>query len=133
MIERIEHNRQAVAIIIHKGFEGAGVNFFTPEDNPLQLGVLTHKGGARIKPHRHKRLGIIIESVQEVLHVVEGKIQIDLYDDDDKSFSSHLLEAGDTILLISGAHGLKVLEDAKMIEVKQGPYRGVDKDKELLG
>ncbi|MCI8705025.1 MAG: hypothetical protein HFE60_12315, partial [Anaerotignum sp.] len=32
------------------------------------------------------------------------------------------LEAGDAILLASGGHGFKVLEEVEMIEVKQGPY-----------
>jgi hypothetical protein len=39
-----------------------------------------------------------------------------------------VLEAGDTILLISGGHGFEVLEELDMIEVKQGPYAG-DSDK----
>ena len=39
-----------------------------------------------------------------------------------------LLNKGDIILLIKGGHGFSVIEDVKMIEVKQGPYAG-DKDK----
>ena len=34
------------------------------------------------------------------------------------------METGDTILLTSGGHGFKVLEEVEMIEVKQGPYSG---------
>ena len=32
------------------------------------------------------------------------------------------------VLLITGAHGFKVLEKLEMIEIKQGPFAG-DKDK----
>ena len=32
-------------------------------------------------------------------------------------------------MLMAGGHGFRVLEDCKMIEVKQGPYAGVDFDK----
>jgi hypothetical protein len=35
-------------------------------------------------------------------------------------------------MLLSGGHGFNVLEDSKIIEVKQGPYRGVEEDKERI-
>ncbi len=41
---------------------------------------------------------------------------------------SSLLYQGDVILLAYGGHGFEILEDAEMIEVKQGPYAG-DMDK----
>ena len=31
---------------------------------------------------------------------------------------------GDIILLASGGHGFKMIEDSEIIEVKQGPYAG---------
>jgi hypothetical protein len=37
--------------------------------------------------------------------------------------------AGDIVLLASGGHGFEVLEDTKIVEVKQGPYDGKSKDK----
>jgi len=42
-----------------------------------------------------------------------------------------ILKAGDSILLARGGHKVTVLEDAKIIEVKQGPYAGFD-DKEFF-
>ena len=39
---------------------------------------------------------------------------------------------GDTIILLAGGHGFNILEDTKMIEVKQGPYLSQAEDKVLL-
>ena len=39
---------------------------------------------------------------------------------------------GDAILLCSGGHGLKILEDIEMIEVNQGPYSGKEKAKDEM-
>ena len=39
-----------------------------------------------------------------------------------------MLEQGDVILLAFGGHGFKIIDDAEIIEVKQGPYAG-EKDK----
>jgi hypothetical protein len=53
---------------------------------------------------------------------------VDFYDDQRRYLESHVLVAGDVILLATGGHGFEVLEDLQMIEVKQGPYAG-DADK----
>ena len=65
---------------------------------------------------------------QEVLFIKKGKLRIDFYDEERKYLESRILKAGDSILLASGGHGLEVLEEVEMIEVKQGPYIG-EKDK----
>ena len=42
------------------------------------------------------------------------------------------LSAGDSLLLTGGGHGFTVLEACQLIEVKQGPYLGMD-DKVKFG
>ena len=129
MPERIEFNGKLFALILRKEFEEDGANFFTSKESPLQLGVLGHKQGAEIKPHIHKNVPRTIERVQEVLHLAHGKVQVDFYDEEGKPLGSSTLNTGDTILLTDGGHGFKMLEDSKMIEVKQGPYLDQETDK----
>ena len=52
-----------------------------------------------------------------------------MYSQEKEYIESTILEAGDIVFLPYGGHGLKCLEDVSMIEVKQGPYLGVN-DKE---
>jgi hypothetical protein len=40
-----------------------------------------------------------------------------------------ILRQGDAILLVDGAHSVRVLEDMQCVSVKQGPFLGVEKDK----
>ena len=43
---------------------------------------------------------------------------------------SKILKKGDIILLINGAHGFKIMQNTRLIEVKQGPYNPkTDKEK----
>jgi hypothetical protein len=51
---------------------------------------------------------------------------VDLYSNEKSFICSKVLKAGDVILLCSGGHGFEVLEEIEMIEIKQGPYSGVD-------
>ncbi len=36
----------------------------------------------------------------------------------------NVMKGGDTVHLISGGHGFKMLSPCKCIEIKQGPYQG---------
>lgn len=129
-VERIEHDNKIFAIILRSETQINGVEFFTPKEFPLQMGVHLRKTGETIKPHIHKFSPKTISSFQEMLHIDYGKVEIDFYDNEKRKISSTILKTGDTVLLVEGGHGIKILEDTKIIEVKQGPYEGMEKDKE---
>mgnify|MGYP001028027997 CR=1 FL=1 len=131
-IERVEAEGQLIAIVLRRYLEKEGTYFVTPPENALQLGVLGHKRGTEIGAHVHINTAHTIESVQEVLHILYGRVQVDFYSLTGVRLESLTLNSGDTILLISGGHGFKILEDSKIIEVKQGPYHGVEGDKKCL-
>ena len=70
---------------------------------------------------------------QEVLFIKKGILRVDFYDEYEDYLESRNLLAGDVILLISGGHGFKVIEEVEMIEVKQGPYSGEQDKKRFIG
>lgn len=133
MVERIEWKGKVLATVLRRGYDEEGVNFITSQDNPLQLGVLKHQKGTRIKAHSHKNNPRVIRQIQEVLFVEYGKVEVEFFDDKEKRVAGRILNSGDSILLRSGGHGFNVLEDSKIIEIKQGPYYGAEKDKERFG
>jgi hypothetical protein len=132
MIERIEYHGKLFALVVRANYEPEGINFITSPDNPLQLAILMHKQDSQIKPHIHRNFPKTINEVQEVLHIEYGKIEAKFYESKGKKIGSTILNSGDTILLLSGGHGFDIIEDSKIIEVKQGPYQGVEEDKERL-
>ena len=89
---------------------------------------MSHKKNHKIIPHRHKKFQRNINGTQEVLLIQEGKLKANFFDEEDNEVCSTILEKGDLILLLGGAHGFDVLQDLRMIEVKNGPYAG-DQDK----
>lgn len=130
-IEKIMDEGEILAVIVRKDSSLQGVNFFTPQDFSQQLGLLVHEKGKKIKAHRHKRIKREISLTQEVLVILEGKVKIELYNDKLQKIKTVILTDRDTILLASGAHSIEILEFSRMIEIKQGPYAGVD-DKEFI-
>jgi len=127
-LEIIRENEEIFAIIIKRDFTTEGLRFFTPHNFSQQLAYMHHKKGKKIKPHTHNPVIREIRFTQEVLIIKKGRLKVDLYRDDRTFHSTHILEAGDVILLAGGGHGFEVIEDIEMIEVKQGPYSG-DLDK----
>lgn len=125
-VEEIRIEDKICAIILRKEFNEPGANFFTPAEFSQQLGMLIHGKGKKVERHRHKLIKREIFKTQEVLVLLEGKIKVNLYTDDALEVKTVNLNAGDTILLASGGHSVEILEPAKIVEVKQGPYSGLD-------
>jgi len=127
MIQSITDKGKLIALVINSTYNKLGVNFITPSDFSQQLAYIKHPEGHLIEAHRHNLINRKVFYTQEVLIIKKGKLQVDLYDEDNNYLESRVLESGDVILLASGGHGFKVLEELEMYEVKQGPYVGDDK------
>lgn len=124
MIEQVVDQDKLLALIIKDNYLKEGITFFTPENFSQQLAYINHSKGKVIQPHKHRLISRVVVYTQEVLFIKKGRLRVDFYDDNEKYLESRILSKGDTILLASGGHGFKVLEEIEMIEVKQGPYTG---------
>lgn len=128
MIEEIKIADTLLAIIIHHEYSKPGISFFTPGELSQQVAYMQHPKGHLIAPHVHNKVAREVHYTQEVLVLRKGKLRVDFYDADRNYLESRVLGAGDLILLATGGHGFKVLEEVEMFEIKQGPYAG-DGDK----
>ncbi len=106
--------------------------FFSPASSSLQFGLLAHEAGFVEAPHTHKAISRTIDDLQQMLVVQRGAIVVEFYAEDGAPFEEVQLMVGDAILLVHGAHGLRVLEDMQCLSVKQGPFLGAANDKILL-
>jgi cupin fold WbuC family metalloprotein len=131
-IERIFDGSKIIAIIVRANLPKSGMNFVSKDEDSLQLGVNHYKAGAIIKPHYHIHQDRRIKDTAEVLHIDYGECDLDLYDNKNIKLQSTTLSAGDTVIFLDGGHGLVVRADTRIVEVKQGPYNGPDKDKKLI-
>jgi hypothetical protein len=50
----------------------------------------------------------------------------DIYSDERELIASRELCEGDVILLVAGGHGFRMLQDTVLLEIKQGPYTGIE-------
>jgi hypothetical protein len=130
LIEQIQYEDKTLAIILRHEFQKDGIEFLTPSDFSQQLGYMKRKKGHVIKPHVHNVLNRSITHTKEVLFIKSGKVRVDFYSDDKIYFKSTELVKGDVILLAFGGHGIYMIEESEIIEVKQGPFsENMDKTK----
>ncbi len=123
MIEKVLYKNKLFALIVRRQFrKKSGINFFTSKEATQQFGFMKHKKNHIVKPHKHnKRLTKILRTT-EVILLLKGTLRVDFYNDKNKYLFSKIINEGDVIMLVHGGHGFKILKNAEMIEVKQGPY-----------
>ena len=139
-IENVVYKGKLLAVIIRaKALDelqasGKKMSFHTPDHFPLQVGLHARSKGDIVPAHFHNPFPELKNlAVQEFFYIKSGRIKIDLFDDqeNDAKVSEVLVGEGDTVVLNTG-HGLTFLENTKLIELKQGPYRGKEEEKRFV-
>ncbi len=132
-MREIKLNGETVAIF-HKAAEWKeGLDFLTPQQAYIQAGTWWYQAGKELRPHRHIKNERKIALTQEVIIILTGRIRIDLYNCEKNIFLQEELEKGDIAIFLNVAHGYQILEnDTRIVEVKNGPFISLDKDKELI-
>lgn len=63
--------------------------------------------------------------------MVSGSMRVNLYTLDKEFVTTFDIKQGDTLILLDSGHGYEILEnDTRVLEIKNGPFMGVDIDKE---
>lgn len=125
-IEHITWGDQPLCIIIRAGFRPERTTFVTPPEFKQQVGFVVYPAGGEIKRHVHRPLERHLVGTSEVLVVQQGRCLIDIYNDDRELVATRELCPGDVMLMVGGGHGFRMLEDTVLLEIKQGPYTGLD-------
>lgn len=110
--------------IICKNAHTDDVRFFTNEQDELQVGLMECHSGYKVRAHTHPRTRRSINGVSEFLYIESGKISVSVFDEQWLLLANEVLEAGDFLLCFRGGHSIEIIERARIIEVKQGPYLG---------
>jgi hypothetical protein len=126
MIEDISWNGKPLAYIIRAEMNPEKTAFLTPPEFNFQVGFVVYDAGGEIIRHVHRPLERHIVGTSEVLFVKKGRCEIDIYNDARELVVTRELCIGDALLMVGGGHGFRMREDTVFLEIKQGPYIGID-------
>jgi len=131
--EKIMDGDLILAIVIRNTDWEEGLNFVSSEEDYLQVGIWGYNKGKKLEPHIHLLAPREVLRTQEVVFVKDGRIKADIYTENEEFLKSVELRKGDAIILLNGGHGYEILEDnTRVLEVKNGPYVGTDRDRRRI-
>jgi hypothetical protein len=125
-VELIADGGKPLAYIVKASLLPDRTTFVTQPEANLQVGFVVYPAGGAIHPHTHLPLERRLVGTAEVLVIRKGRCLIDVYTDRHELVATRELAAGDVMLMLGGGHGFRMLEDTVLLEVKQGPYTGLD-------
>ena len=129
----IEHGGRRYAHIIRASATVPISTFFSEPGESFQFGLLAHEAGFVEAPHTHPTVERRIKDLQQLVVVQRGRIEVVFHEDSGARLSSVELGPGDAIVIMHGAHSVRVIEDMQCVSVKQGPFLGAANDKTPLG
>ncbi len=131
--EKIIDNGLTLAIIVRSEDWIEGLNVISADEDFQQVVFWGYQKDHVLQPHVHLLAPRQILKTQEVIFIRQGRLRADIFGADEKLFASVELREGDTALFLNGGHGYHILEDnTKVLEVKNGPYLGAEKDRKRI-
>ena len=130
-VEHITWNGKPLAYIIRASLNPEQTTFLTPPEFKQQVGFVVYPAGGEVKRHIHRPLERHLVGTSEVLVIKKGHCLIDIYNDDHELVATRDLYPDDVMLMVGGGHGFSMVEDTVFLEIKQGPYTGLN-EKELF-
>ena len=125
-IESISECNRALCVLIHANYLPERTTFLTPPEFKQQVGYVVYPAGGEVPRHVHKALERHLVGTSEVIIVKKGRCLLDIYNDARELVATRELGPGDLMLMVGGGHGFRMLEDTVLLEIKQGPYPGVE-------
>jgi mannose-6-phosphate isomerase-like protein (cupin superfamily) len=126
LIEHITDRGRPLAYVIRGSFKPEKTTFLTPPEFKQQVGYVVYPEGGEVARHLHRPLERHLVGTSEVLIVRDGRCLMDVYNDERELVATRELSTGDIMLMVGGGHGFRMLEETILLEVKQGPYTGID-------
>jgi hypothetical protein len=125
-VEQIVADNRVLALIIRRELEPSKTTFITEEAMNFQAGFIVYPAGSEIARHVHKPVHRELNGTSEVLFLKKGRCDVDFFTDGKQLVATRELRQGDVLLLLGGGHGFRLFEDTVFLEIKQGPYTGLD-------
>ena len=126
LIENITWQGVPLAYIIRGKLNPTQTTFLTPPEFKQQVGFIVYPAGGEIQRHVHRPLERHLVGTSEVLIVRRGRCEIDVYNNERQLVAVRELGQGDIMLMVGGGHVFRMLENTVFLEVKQGPYTGLE-------
>ena len=128
-LEEINYLNKRYAIVIDTSLSSEGLSFVTEDEDYIQAGVWNYEKGTKLPAHYHNYFERKSHRTSETVYVVRGEIECTIFTEEGDLIWKDTLKKGQLIIQLQGAHEYSILEDAIVVETKNGPYFGPEADR----
>ena len=128
-IEDIRYNNELYASYFNLENISDGLQFLTQDDSYIQVGTWKYEKGKILEAHYHNKFERSSYITQEVVYVIKGSILCSIFTKNGKFIESKIVNQNTLIIQYQGVHEYEILENSQIIEIKNGPYFGPEKDR----
>ena len=128
---KISIGEEIYAILISSEDLKPGTEWFGGQHESLQVSKMNYPSGKLFRVHHHILNPRTIKRTQESFVVIKGRVAVDVYDNKPTLLGTLEAGPGEAIIVYRGGHGVRILEDAVVFEIKAGQFSYVSEDKEF--
>ena len=132
LYKEIHHNGTHVATHVIPTNSKPGLNFITNDDKYLQLGIWNYEKNHKLPAHYHNEFPREALKTNEFVFVLSGKLKCDLYTEEGEYIETIIANNNEGIIQHNFTHKYTILEKSIILESKNGPFFGVEKDKTVI-
>lgn len=129
-IREIKYDNLVLARYVPSEAWSEGLGFYSNDEEFVQVGSWQYNKGKELLKHIHNQVERSVDRTQEVLYIRRGSIKARIYTLDEVFVEELTVKQGDTLILLNSGHGYEILEDGtQVLEIKNGPYLGAERDR----
>jgi|TARA_Y100000389_G_scaffold204238_1_gene255774 hypothetical protein len=128
-IKEVTYNNEIISEIFSLDEIPEGLTFLSQDERFIQFGTWNYKKGQLLDAHFHNTFDRTSNITQEIVIVLKGSLSCKLYNKNKDLIDELIVRENQFIVQYSLVHEYMVIEDSIVLEVKNGPYFGPDKDR----
>lgn len=121
-----------LASVLNVNGISAGRHDSADQQQILQVSALHLMSGHKVNAHKHLPNTRHTSGTQECWVIFAGSIAVQIFDIDHILIEDFVLTSGSCLTTYRGGHALQVLQNAIIIEIKNGPYHGAKFDSQPI-
>ena len=129
---RIEYRDAAGTLLAYKipAEPAPGLTPYSDDADFIQALHWRYDAGKQLQAHEHLHVPRNATHTQEVIVVLRGRVRTTIYDAAHHVVATVEVAPGEAMALLRHGHGYEILEnDTRVLEIKNGPYPGAEKDR----
>ena len=109
-----------------------GLSFISDDEDFIQVGIWNYSPKKILPAHYHNEYPREATRTCESVYVVRGKVKCNIYTKSGSFIDTFDLNENEMVMQLYGAHEYEILDKTIVVETKNGPYFGPEKDRKRI-